>query len=90
MKPDIAASDTRSTTVMRCPPGHTLGKTPLRFDQWADVEVETDTIDSLYVNRRVDFAKCDTEGWEYFVLQGWRRVLRRDKNRSWRTSGTCT
>lgn len=45
----------------------------MRFDQWVDVEVATDTIDSLYVNRRVDFVKCDTEGREYSVLQGWRR-----------------
>jgi FkbM family methyltransferase len=80
---NIAVSDTRSTTVMRCPPDHTglntLGKTPLRFDRWVDVEVATDTIDNLYANRRVDFVKCDTEGWEYFVLKGGRRVLRRDK-----------
>jgi FkbM family methyltransferase len=79
----IAVSDKRSTTVMRCPPDHTglntLGKTPLRFDRWVDVEVATDTIDNLYASRRVDFVKCDTEGWEYFVLKGGRRVLRRDK-----------
>jgi FkbM family methyltransferase len=63
---NIAVSDTRSTTVMRCPPGHTglntLGKTPLRFDQLVDVEAASDTIDNLYADRRVDFVKCDTEG----------------------------
>ncbi len=79
----IAVSDARSTTVMRCPPGsaglNTLRKTPLRFDRWVDVEVATDTIDNMYASRRVDFVKCDTEGWEYFVVKGGRRVLRRDK-----------
>ena len=79
----IAISNTKSKTIMKCPSDHTglntLGSTPLRFNKWDDIEVSTDTIDNLYANRRVDFIKSDVEGWEYFVLQGGQNVLRRDK-----------
>ena len=70
----IAVSDKRSTSVMRCPRDHTglntLGGTPMRFDTWDEVQVETDTLDRLYASRTIDVVKCDTEGWEYFVLKG--------------------
>lgn len=79
----IAVSDKRSTTVMRCPRGHaglnTLGGMPTRFDAWDEVQVNTDTLDHLYASRTIDVVKCDTEGWEYFVLKGGRRVLARDR-----------
>ena len=79
----IAVSDKRSTTVMRCPRDHaglnTLGGMPTRFDTWDEVQVNTDTLDHLYASRTIDVVKCDTEGWEYFVLKGGRRVLARDR-----------
>ena len=79
----IAISNTKSTTVLRCPSDHTglntLGSTPVRFSQWDDFEVSTDTLDNLYANRRIDVIKCDIEGWEYFMLQGAKNVLLRDK-----------
>jgi hypothetical protein len=78
-----AISNTQSKTIMRCPNDHTglntLGSNPLRFSKWEDVDVFTDTIDNLYVNKRIDFIKCDIEGWEYFMIQGAKNVLKRDK-----------
>jgi FkbM family methyltransferase len=79
----IALSDQAGSTVLRCPRRHTglntLGGTPLRFDCWIEVPVQTETIDKLFESSRVDFIKCDTEGWEYFVLKGGKEVLRRDR-----------
>jgi FkbM family methyltransferase len=79
----IAISNTQTKTILRCPRDHTglntLGGNPLRFSQWDDVEVSTNTIDNLYANKRIDFIKCDIEGWEYFMIQGAKNVLLRDK-----------
>jgi FkbM family methyltransferase len=78
----IAISNTCGKTVLRSPPDHTglntLGATPLRFNNWYEVEVETNTIDNLYKNIKIDFIKCDTEGWEYFVIMGGLSVIKRD------------
>jgi len=42
-------------------------------------DVETETIDNLFNNIKVDFIKIDTEGHEYNVLLGAYEVLKRDK-----------
>jgi len=51
----------------------------MRVDAWDEVQVNTDTLDRLYASRTIDVVKCDTEGWEYFVLKGGRGVLARDR-----------
>lgn len=50
----------------------TLGDNPKRFDEYENVEVQCDTLDNIFFNNNipVDFIKCDTEGWEYYVLKG--------------------
>lgn len=77
----LAVSNTKANATMRFPEGApglcTLGADPKW--PWEELQVETDTLDSLYADRRVDFVKCDAEGWEYFVLHGGRAVLARDK-----------
>lgn len=79
----VAVSNKKGKTVLRCPPNHnglnTLGETPMRFNNWNEVEIQTDTLDNLYADRRLDFIKADTEGWEYFIIQGGMNVLRRDR-----------
>ena len=79
----IAISNTQKKSIMRCPRDHTglntLGSNPSRFSEWEDVEVSTNTINNLYANKRIDFIKCDIEGWEYFMIQGAKHVLLRDK-----------
>ena len=78
----LAISNKTGKSVLRCPEDHTglntLGSNPLRFDSWRNVEIQTDTLDNLYSNKRVDLIKCDTEGWEYFVLQGGLKIIKRD------------
>ena len=49
---------------------HTLGSTPLRFNDVHPIKINVDTIDNIFYNNDipVDFIKIDTEGWEYFIL----------------------
>lgn len=78
----LAISNKKEKSILRCPDDHTglntLGSSPLRFDNWRNVEIQTDTLDNLYSQKRVDLIKCDTEGWEYFVLRGGLKVIERD------------
>lgn len=58
---------------------NTFGDTPLRFDKWKDVNVQIKPLDDLFLNTPVHFIKCDTEGWEYNVIQGAQNVLKKWK-----------
>lgn len=60
---------------------HTMGKTPIRFNDIKPVEIETDTIDNLFFNKNiaVDFIKIDTEGWEYNILKGAEATIKKNK-----------
>ena len=51
---------------------HTLGATPLRFNDIKQVKVNTTTLDKFFFDKdiSVDFIKIDTEGYEYFILKG--------------------
>ena len=74
---NMAISDKKEKKV----PDHkglsTLGSNPIRFSSHKTFEVQCDTLDNIFyqTNTRVDFIKCDTEGWEYYVLQGGRKTL---------------
>lgn len=59
---------------------HTLGN-PLRFSDVLDIEIEVDTIDNLFFDRDIplDFIKIDTEGWEYFILKGGEKTIKKYK-----------
>jgi FkbM family methyltransferase len=67
---NIGFSNKKSTNLMNV---------PVDLNVFENVEITLDTIDSLYENKKVDFLKCDAEGWEYFILQGGISVLKRDK-----------
>lgn len=60
---------------------NTLGDNVLRFDVFDKIEVNTDTIDNLFYDKniRVDYIKIDTEGWEYFVLKGAEKTIKKDR-----------
>jgi len=60
---------------------HTMGSNPLRFDDIEKITIETDTIDNLFYekNIQVDFIKIDTEGFEYFILQGGINTIKKFK-----------
>ena len=57
----------------------TLGDNPIRFLEYKNVEVKCDTIDNLFYDKniKVDFIKCDTEGWEYYVLLGGLKTIKK-------------
>lgn len=61
----------------------TMGRKPLRFDHYTlrEIEcIELDTFVSEHNIEKIDFIKIDTEGWEYFVLQGGKKMLHRDRS----------
>jgi len=50
---------------------HTMGNTPLRFNDIKAIKIETDTLDNCFYHKniQVDYIKIDTEGWEYNILK---------------------
>lgn len=60
---------------------HTLSSTPLRFQDIVPLKIKVDTIDNLFYenNIPVDFIKIDTEGWEYYILQGAKNTIQKYK-----------
>ncbi len=60
---------------------HTLGSNPLRFSDIVPVTIRVDTIDNMFYENDipVDFIKIDTEGWEYFILQGGEKTIQKYK-----------
>jgi FkbM family methyltransferase len=51
---------------------HTLGENVLRFDDKTSIPVNCNTIDELFYNKGipVHYIKIDTEGHEYYILNG--------------------
>jgi FkbM family methyltransferase len=60
---------------------HTLGSKPLRFTDIVPMKINVDTLDNLFYENDipVDFIKIDTEGWEYFILQGGEKTIQKYK-----------
>ena len=58
----------------------TLGARPLRFKSCKERKVASISIDD-FINQeainRVDFIKIDTEGWEWYVLQGAKETIKK-------------
>lgn len=61
-----------------------------------DVEVETSTVDQIFKDQPIDFLKIDTEGHDFYVLNGCVKHLELQQikfiqfeyNRTWKNSGT--
>ena len=79
----MAISDKRGGATLNTSRGdnglHTLGETPLRFNDVEKINVETTTLNDFFENIKMDFIKIDTEGFEYYILEGGRNVIERDK-----------
>lgn len=80
----IALSDKKGVATLKYPRSGKdsgfacLGK-PLRFNDWIEVEVPTDTLDNIALQQKiekVDLIKIDTEGCELFVLKGGEGLIR--------------
>jgi FkbM family methyltransferase len=54
-----------------------LGDTPIRFSDYNMIEVNVTTLDTEFYERNipVHFIKCDTEGWETFILEGGEKTI---------------
>jgi FkbM family methyltransferase len=60
----------------------TLGADPKRFNEYTTRSVECIDLDTFVEKEKinkVDFIKIDVEGWELFVLQGGKEMIKRDK-----------
>lgn len=56
----------------------TLGKNPLRFLEYTTEKVKNTTMDKFCAENninKIDFIKIDTEGYEYFILQGGKNII---------------
>jgi FkbM family methyltransferase len=51
---------------------HTLGNNPLRFNDVKPITVKTTTLDKIFYDNNipVNYIKIDTEGYEYYILNG--------------------
>jgi len=82
---EVALSNVSGSSVLNTSTGHnglhTLGGTPMRFDDVVPVEIQTRTLDEFFhdVDRPLHFMKIDTEGWEFHVLEGGRKTLEKYK-----------
>ena len=77
---NIALGNIKQEQILRVPDHkglNTLGETPLRFDSFEEIPVTVDTIDNLFFEKNipVDFIKCDTEGYEYFIIKGGEKTI---------------
>jgi FkbM family methyltransferase len=60
----------------------TLGSKPKRFEGFISRKISSISLDFFFKNlviERLDFIKIDTEGWEYYVLQGAKNLILRHK-----------
>jgi FkbM family methyltransferase len=57
---------------------HTMGENPLRFSDIEPISVVCDTLDNLFYSKNipVHYIKIDTEGYEYYILQGGIQTLK--------------
>jgi len=60
---------------------HTMGNTPLRFNDIKPIEINVNTLDNLFFNNniQVDYIKIDTEGYEYYILKGGEQTIKTNK-----------
>lgn len=80
-----ALSDNINTNILKVCNDHrglnTLGKNLLRFSEQesSDVSVQTNTIDSLFLDTKIDLIKIDTEGSEYDIIIGGMKTIQKYK-----------
>ena len=81
---NLALSNEECVKILNVPDHKGLNsfcENPLRFNEYEEVPVNTTTLDKLFYDKNipVDYLKCDTEGWEYFVLQGGVKTIQKYK-----------
>lgn len=82
---NIGISDKVGTSILNTSKSHnglhTMGDSPLRFDDINPISINISTIDEEFYNKNipVHFIKIDTEGWEYNILKGAEKTIRKYK-----------
>jgi len=82
---NIGISDKVGTSILNTSKSHnglhTMGGSPLRFDDINPITINVSTIDEEFYNKNipVHFIKIDTEGWEYNILKGAEKTVRKYK-----------
>jgi FkbM family methyltransferase len=82
---NIGLSDKKGKTILNVCLSqdglNTMGANPLRFNDINPIEVEIDTLDNIFYNNNinVDFIKIDTEGYEYNILKGGEKTIKKYK-----------
>ncbi len=82
---NIGLSDKKGKTILNVCLSHdglnTMGENPLRFNDINPIEVEIDTLDNIFYDNdiKVDFIKIDTEGYEYYILKGGEKTIKKYK-----------
>lgn len=79
---NMGISNTNEDQILKFPDHKglsTFGQNPTRFRDYAEVKVKCDTLDNIFYETEtpVDFIKCDTEGWEYNVLLGGIKTIKK-------------
>jgi FkbM family methyltransferase len=81
---NYALSDIEGETILNTCKSHnglhTIG-TPLRFNDVNQITIKTKTIDNMFYNQNipVHFIKIDTEGFEYYILKGGIKTIKKYK-----------
>ena len=82
---NIGISDHAGETILNTSKSHnglhTLGKNIIRFNDPVPIPIHVDTLDNIFYDNNipVDFIKIDTEGWEYFILKGGEKTIKKYK-----------
>ena len=80
---NLAISNTQGISTLNTSANHnglhTLGKNPLRFNDINPIDVNTTTLDIVFKDIPVHYIKIDTEGYEYYILQGGESIIEKYK-----------
>lgn len=82
---NIGISDKVGTSILNTSKSHnglhTMGDSPLRFHDINPITINVSTIDEEFYNKNIPahFIKIDTEGWEYNILKGAEKTIRKYK-----------
>jgi FkbM family methyltransferase len=82
---NIGLSDKKCSTILNTCISHnglhTIGSNILRFNDIKPIDIVVDTIDNLFYdcNIDVDYIKIDTEGYEYYILKGGEKTIKKNK-----------
>jgi FkbM family methyltransferase len=82
---NIAINDDKGTVTLNICKNHrglnTIGSNITRFESTDTEEhvIESNNLDSLFLDKKIDLIKIDTEGCEYNILKGAKKIINKYK-----------